>query len=386
MRRMLLSSVLDDARFCALAMGVADTAKGVVQMPSLRAKRAPTARTTSSARRRKPILRHPSDLRTLGFTGLFYGCLLTLWWYETQLLSAGPQGWLAWGVLFGMLYMLAAMMAVISHNALHVPVFHSSKLQKLFQLALTGAYGQPVSVYQPGHNRSHHRHTGTRQDLMRSTKLQYERNWLNILLSKEHAPGATGGLRLAVNFYKVQWNIRRDLVYTFLIELAFTGLVLFGTAILSPRKCLLYVYGAHMAGQTFINSINYLQHDGCDVDPGHKGYNHARNFTGWFFNYIFLNNGYHTIHHMKPGLHWSVLPDHHARSVAPKIHPNLCVPCFRKHLWRALWVREDYLGRPVVPGDDSRDWSTEDEDIVFDTKVVFETDPAASEPTKPHTD
>jgi len=355
---------------------------GVVAMPA-RAQPVAKARARMGPPRRKPILRHPSDMRTLGFTALFYSCLLTLWHYDAHLVSAGLPGIALFCVLFGMLYMLAAIMAVISHNALHVPVFHSSLLQKGFQLLLTGAYGQPASVYQPGHNRSHHRHTGTTQDLMRPTKLQYKNNFLNILMSKEHAPGATGGLRLAVNFYKAQWNIRRDLVYTFLIELAFTGLVLFGSCYLSPRRCLMYVYGAQMMGQTFINSINYLQHDGCDVDPGHKGMNHARNFTGWFFNYIFLNNGFHTIHHMKPGLHWSVLPEHHERVVVPKIHPALNVACFREYLWRACFVREDYLGNKIEPGDDSRDWTLKDEDIVFDTKVVWETD-AAPTPTPAH--
>lgn len=46
-----------------------------------------------------------------------------------------------------------------------------------------------------------------------------------------------------------------------------------------------------------------------------------------------------------------------------------------------MWVREDYMGRPIVPGDSSHDWSTVDEAIEFDTRVVFETD-APSEPVK----
>ena len=86
---------------------------------------------------------------------------------------------------------------------------------------------------------------------------------------------------------------------------------------------------------------------------------------------------------MKPGLHWSVLPAHHDRSVVPHIHPNLCIPCFRKYLWKALWTREDYLGNAIVVGDDKRNWSLEDEATEFDTKVVFETDMA---PAKAHAD
>ena len=72
-----------------------------------------------------------------------------------------------------------------------------------------------------------------------------------------------------------------------------------------------------MCSQWFITMINFVQHDGCEVDPSHRGVNFARNFTGSWFNFFTLNNGYHTIHHLKPGLHWSVLPAHHARTVKP---------------------------------------------------------------------
>ena len=58
---------------------------------------------------------------------------------------------------------------------------------------------------------------------------------------------------------------------------------------------------------------------------------------------------------MKPGLHWTTLPEKHKEIVAPHIHPNLIVPCFRMYLWHALWVREDYLGRPVVVNDGEHD-------------------------------
>ncbi|KAL1500290.1 hypothetical protein AB1Y20_012957 [Prymnesium parvum] len=196
------------------------------------------------------------------------------------------------------------------------------------------------------------------------------------------SPRERSGLKLAWNFYRAQWRVRRELVYTFFFELASLVVLMVAVFLISPRKSILYVYGAQTMGQAFINSINFLQHDGCEIDPAHDGFNHARNFTGWFFNYIFLNNGYHTIHHMKPGLHWSVLPAHHQRSVAPHIHPNLEVPCFRKHLWKTMWTREDYLGRPITPGDSSRDWSLLDEAIQFDTPVVYETDAPAE--SKPH--
>ena len=36
---------------------------------------------------------------------------------------------------------------------------------------------------------------------------------------------------------------------------------------------------------------------------------------------------------------------------------SLDEPCFRRYLWRAMWVREDYMGQPVVlpPAEQDKD-------------------------------
>ena len=44
-------------------------------------------------------------------------------------------------------------------------------------------------------------------------------------------------------------------------------------------------------------------------------------------NWFTFNNGYHGIHHMKPGLHWSLAPEVHAKELAPfNIHVNSIAP------------------------------------------------------------
>ena len=64
-----------------------------------------------------------------------------------------------------------------------------------------------------------------------------------------------------------------------------------------------------------------------------------------------FNNGFHTIHHMKPGLHWSLTPEAHAALVAPHIHPELDQKSLVKYLFVTFVlnrrVRPD--GTPGVP-------------------------------------
>jgi fatty acid desaturase len=42
-------------------------------------------------------------------------------------------------------------------------------------------------------------------------------------------------------------------------------------------------------------------------------------------NAMLFNNGYHTVHHLKPGVHWSETPKLHAENRA-NMHPDVLVP------------------------------------------------------------
>ena len=79
-------------------------------------------------------------------------------------------------------------------------------------------------------------------------------------------------------------------------------------------------------------TINLLQHQSCDF---HSEFDHSRNLTGRVLNWLLLNNGYHTAHHMFPSAHWSVLPVIHERVIAPRVHPSLS----ERSLWLCVWRR-----------------------------------------------
>ena len=68
-------------------------------------------------------------------------------------------------------------------------------------------------------------------------------------------------------------------------------------------------------------------------------------------NWFLFNNGFHSIHHLEPSLHWSLLREAHEEKVAPFIHPNLVQKSLFLYAWRTfIWPgkRVRYDGTPVV--------------------------------------
>ena len=112
---------------------------------------------------------------------------------------------------------------------------------------------------------------------------------------------------------------RRQYVREQVFAFGLTGILLaydFWTA-------LFFIVIPQLYGARCILRINLIQHDGCDTS---SEWNHSRNFVGRAFNWVMCNNGLHTIHHNRAGLHWSDLRAAHERDVLPRIDPSLNEP------------------------------------------------------------
>jgi len=293
------------------------------------------------------MLRYRADVRTLAILWIYALSTLAAW-------RAAPHGWALLAII-SLLSLSSWLCAVIAHNTVHAPIFTRRWLNQAFQVWVSLSYGFPVSEYTPGHNLSHHRFTQMREDVMRTTKVRFKWNLLNLLF---FFPAVTPAiLRSNAAFRRLEGQRAKRWRRQLLLEAAVVWSLKLGLVVLDWRKGLLLVVTPQLFANFGIVTINYLQHDGCDAE--HPA-NHSRNFVGPLLNFLALNNGYHGMHHLQPGLHWSLLPEAHARLIKPALHPaleqrNLAVYLFRTFVYPGK--RLNYDGTPVVIRDEGPDRS-----------------------------
>ena len=271
-------------------------------------------------------------LATLAIMALGFIWPPTTWWTQALLCIAAAQ--------------MSFVSAVISHNTMHVPVFKQKRLNKGMQVLLTLATGDPVSAFVPSHNLGHHTHLQTAKDAMRTSKLRFKWNLLNQLLFTFVVGGD-----VAKGTYRYIWAMRtrkRTWFNQWVLEMSALAVVFVTLPFINVQSFLLYVLIPYVFSSWGIIGINFVQHDGCD--PNHR-YNHSRSFTGGWINWWTFNNGYHAMHHERPGLHWADLPAAHREQLTPHVHPaleqkSLFMYCVRAYVWPGH--RVTYDGRPLV--------------------------------------
>ena len=285
------------------------------------------------------MLKYKADIRTLIAVALYFAATAIAWIYF-------PESWLLRvPVIFGVCT-LSFVCAVIIHNTIHHPIFTSRWMNKVFQVVLSFTYGHSVSAYVPGHNFSHHQHTQSTLDRIRTDKMRFKWNFLNqLLFFFRMAPG----IMRDENVFAARMRTERPAWFRqYVFEMILVQGTKIGLLIYDWQLALMLIFIPHLYAAWGIVGTNFWQHDGCDAD--HK-YNHSRNFVGSVINFIAFNNGFHGAHHEVAHLHWSLLPEYHYKHISPHIHPNLEQKNLLLYLWKTcIWPaqRLDYLGNPVI--------------------------------------
>ncbi|KAF5695398.1 alkanal monooxygenase [Fusarium denticulatum] len=287
-------------------------------------------------------MRHNEDIRCIVSTFLFFLVFVITWHYFSSPLAGGWVSLTLWLSLF----QLSFMGAVTTHNAIHLPVFWSRNWNNFYQICLSLQYGGAVTVFIPGHNLSHHKYPQQARDVMRTTKVRYSWNLLNGLLFFWHV--VLSGNKDDKLYFEAQARLNRPIVRQRRRE----EIAVWGTTavliLIDWRRWIWFALLPQFYAKYCILSLNFLQHDGCDMS---SKYNFARNFTGITLNYLCFNNGYHTVHHLYPGLHWSVLPEKHQELIGPHIAKSLESSNILVYMWKSFiypGLRLDYKGRRLV--------------------------------------
>jgi fatty acid desaturase len=270
--------------------------------------------------RRSPWpLRYAADLRTLAFLVAF-NLLLAVQWLNVV---RNP-------CLLVATYILAVVTLVVKHNHMHSPTFRGPGWNSAFELWLGVLTAHPSSGIITSHNILHHGKNNSDADFVRCSLVRYRSNLLNFLAFF---------FASVVTMYRNRpadldnWRHSRPSLYRQAIaERTLVYIVIFFLVWFDWRSTLKYCAGPWLFGQWFLVTINLLQHQDCEFE---SPFNHSRNITGRFSNWLLLNNGYHTAHHMFPTAHWSKLPIIHERIIAPQLSPALS----ERSLWLCVWRR-----------------------------------------------
>lgn len=207
--------------------------------------------------------------------------------------------------------------AVVIHNHLHKGIFKSRRLNRAFRSVLSFGALYPASANIASHNLVHHHFDDDGQrDWAAPENATFRWHLLNLL----HFPNVVGPNTFAGVGRWAKTTRQKDFRRQYAIEQAFafglTGLLL----VWDFWSALFFIVIPQLWGARGILRINLIQHDGCDVTTE---WNHSRNFVGRAFNWVMCNNGYHTIHHNRAGLHWSVLHLAHERECGPRTDSRL---------------------------------------------------------------
>lgn len=231
---------------------------------------------------------------------------------------------------------MAISVAVIAHNHNHVPMWKSRPMNIFTDYWLTVFYGFPAFGWIPTHNRNHHNLNNKEGDFTITYRLSEKNNLLTLL----SYPSMSSYFQQKPirDYLKLLYKSNKTNFYFAAFQYVALALLYIGGLILDWKKTLLFIVIPHQVALFSILIFNYLQHVHADEE---SDMDHSRNFTG-FLNVLLFNNGYHTIHHKRANLHWSLTPAEHHK-IENMIDPALN----EKSFWR--FIVRTYFAAIFVP-------------------------------------
>lgn len=202
---------------------------------------------------------------------------------------------------------------LINHNHRHLHMFHPAWANRLLNYALTVAMGAPSTRLHAVHMLNHHKHYRTTDDWSHYSLAGSRRGLLRTLT---YCVNATMRMGLNRKTLELPPEARRELR----IEYASFVAWLLGWLVYDFKAAAIVFASAYLGGQFILLIANLINHDHCELD---SPYNLARTFDSRWENWLFLNHGFHAVHHRRTTLHWSKLRQVHDSHFRDKTDPDL---------------------------------------------------------------
>ena len=212
---------------------------------------------------------------------------------------------LAWGALS-----VPAKVCICAwnHHHQHVFFFRSNILNRLIEVVFGLQTGAVSNIWVLHHNIGHH------DNYMDQTK--DESAWRapdgRAMSAGEYTwkIASTGYSRAFKNSHGHP-GIKQTFIAMALLQIAIVA----GLLWINPFNALVIFVVAMMIAFWMTCRHTYDHHAGCSEEDEYAASN---NILHQWYNILTGNLGYHTAHHLRPGLHWSKLPAFHAK-ISPKI-------------------------------------------------------------------
>lgn len=226
---------------------------------------------------------------------------------------------------------MSVAVAVMTHNHNHLPMWRSKTLNILTDWWLTVFYGFPIFAWIPTHNKNHHRLNNREGDHSITYRVSEKNNFLT-LISYPSVSGYHQQKAIFAYLKDAKAN-NKEKYWLCIAQYAILGLWTIGALLIDWQKALLFVIIPQQVSLFSVLIFNYVQHVHANEE---SEWNHSRNFTG-FLNFLLFNNGLHTIHHHKAGLHWSKVPEAH-KAIEHNIHPVLLERSFWWYIAKSYFL------------------------------------------------
>lgn len=195
-----------------------------------------------------------------------------------------------------------------NHHHQHVPFFRSKVCNRLMEIVFALQTGAVSNVWVLHHNIGHH------ENYLDQTK--DESAWRapdgRVMSANEYTLKlAATGYWCAFKNSKAHPQIRRTFIAMTLLHLVLVAALVY----INPLNALLVFIIPMTIGYLMTCRHTYDHHAGCSEEDEYAASN---NIMHKWYNIFTGNLGYHTAHHLRPGLHWSKLPAFHA-TIAHKI-------------------------------------------------------------------